>query len=162
MVEEINQTYISKETLEKLKKELEYRKNVKRKEIAETINEAKEMGDLSENSEYAQSREDQSFNEGRILELDELIKNALIIEEQPRTKINYVQVGSRVKIKINNHFQEYIIVGVNEADPSKGRISNKSPLGRALLNKKVGESGVAITPKGKIKFKIIEIKKVND
>lgn len=149
--------YISPEKLKKFKEELVKRKTVLRQQIAKKIHEARMQGDISENAEYTDAKEAQAFNEGRILELENIIKNAVIVSRKPnKTK---VQVGSKliVKDKAGNK-KEFYIVGSEDADPSKGKISNDSPIGEAFLNKKKGETVVVQTPKGKVKYTIIEIK----
>ena len=150
--------YISKEDLEKLKTELQELKTAKRKEITERIEEAKSLGDLSENAEYIEAREAQAFNEGRIRELEELIKNALIIDEDKKGGA-VVEVGNTVEvIKSTGEKISYTIVGSSGADPSQNKISNESPLGRAFLQRMPGEEVEVITPLGKQKFKILNIK----
>ncbi|MBU0597784.1 transcription elongation factor GreA, partial [Patescibacteria group bacterium] len=129
-------TFITSDGLNKLKNELDKLKTKKRKEIAERIQEAKELGDLSENAEYVEAKNEQAFVEGRIQEIDSLIKHATIIK-QTKTG-DTVEVGSKIKIKDDNDTKEYYIVGSNEADPSKGKISNESPIGKAFLGKKIG------------------------
>ncbi len=149
--------YISPEKLKKFKEELVKRKTLLRQQIAKKIHEARMQGDISENAEYTDAKEAQAFNEGRILELENIIKNAVIVSRKPnKTK---VQVGSKliVKDKAGNK-KEFYIVGSEDADPSKGKISNDSPIGEAFLNKKKGETVVVQTPKGKVKYTIIEIK----
>ncbi len=150
-----NETYLTQEGLEKLKRELDELKNVKRKEVAYRIEQAKEFGDLSENAEYTEAKNEQAFIEGRIAELDYLLRHATIIQE---TKSNgVVQVGSKIKIKGDHEVREYKIVGSEEADPIQGLISNESPIGRAFLGKKAGEVVEIEVPKGIIRWKIIEI-----
>jgi transcription elongation factor GreA len=157
------QTYITKKGLEKLKAELNDLIHDKRTEIAERISQAKELGDLSENAEYAAARNDQAFNEGRIIELESILKNAIIIEEQ-KGKNDVVNVGSTIKIKEHHpesdgpKIKEYFIVGSHEADPFSGKISNESPIGKALLGAKKGETVEITLPKGVIKCEIVEIK----
>ena len=150
--------YISKEDLEKLKAELQELKTIKRKEITERIEEAKSLGDLSENAEYIEAREAQAFNEGRIRELEELVKNALIIDEGKKGGA-VVEVGNTVEV-INGTGDKisYTIVGSSGADPSQNKISNESPLGKAFLQRMPGEEVEVITPLGKQKFKILNIK----
>lgn len=157
------QTYITKQGLEKLKSELDDLIKDKRVEISDRISQAKELGDLSENAEYAAARNDQAFNEGRILELEAVLKTAVIIEEQKR-EAGVVNVGSTIKIK-EHHLEdgvskdkEYFIVGSHEADPFTGKISNESPMGKALLGAKKGDAIEITLPKGTIKCEIIEIK----
>lgn len=150
-------TYLTREGLEKLKEELHELKTVKRKEISDRIQDAKELGDLSENAEYAEAKEQQSFTEGRIAELDSILKNAELIENQGEND-GHVQVGSRVEVESDGLQQTYAIVGSNEADPSSGFISNESPLGQAFLGKKIGDAIEIEVPKGKVTFRIQNIK----
>lgn len=144
--------YITKDGLEKMKKELEALKNVKRKEIIERIRNAKELGDLSENAEYAEAKDEQSFIEGRIIELENFINKAMLIDESMQSS-GMVSVGSTVIIQCegDEKEKEYMIVGSNEANPTVGRISNESPFGRAFLGKKIGDMVEVQIPKGKIK-----------
>lgn len=153
--------YISQEDLEKFKTELQELKTVKRQEIAERIEEAKSLGDLSENAEYIEAREAQAFNEGRIRELEELVKSAIIIDENKQkagVKIS-VEVGDTVEVK-NEKGDKFVftIVGSNGTDPAQNKISNESPLGRAFLSRIPGEEVEVITPLGKVKYKILAIK----
>jgi len=156
-----DQTYITRDGLKKLNTELDDLRNIKRKEIAERISQAKELGDLSENAEYQAARNDQAFNEGRILELEAVLKNAIIIEEL-ETQAGVVNVGSKIKVKEDStnglNEKEYHIVGSHEADPSAGRISNESPIGKALLGARKGQVVKIDLPKGIIKAEIVEIK----
>lgn len=156
-----DQTYITRDGLKKLNTELDDLRNIKRKEIAERISQAKELGDLSENAEYQAARNDQAFNEGRILELEAVLKNAIIIEEL-ETQAGVVNVGSKIKVKEDStnglNEKEYHIVGSHEADPSAGRISNESPIGKALLGASKGQVVKIDLPKGIIKAEIVEIK----
>jgi len=147
--------YLSSERLEQLKQEFAELKK-RRLDIAKKLEEAKAQGDLSENAEYQEAKEEQAFNEGKILELAQIIRNAVVIENRGR-KNDVVRVGSAVKVKSNNGTQIFNIVGSEEADPFNGRISNESPTGRAFLDKKVGEEVEVETPKGKMKYKIAGI-----
>jgi transcription elongation factor GreA len=147
---------ISREGYEKLKKELDYLSNVKRKEIAERIQKAKEMGDLSENAEYSEAKDAQAFNEGRIAELTQMLKNLTVVENGNSKEV--IGMGSTVRVEVNGNEKEYTIVSFNEADPMTGKISNESPLGKAFLGKRKGEKVAVNTPKGEIEYKIIEIK----
>lgn len=153
--------YISQEDLEKFKAELQELKTVKRQGIAERIEEAKSLGDLSENAEYIEAREAQAFNEGRIRELEELVKSAVIIDEnkQKAGAKTSVEVGDTVEVK-NEKGDKFIftIVGSNGTDPAQNKISNESPLGRAFLSRIPGEEVEVITPLGKIRYKILAIK----
>jgi len=147
--------YISKDGLEKQKRELEELK-LKRQEIAKRLEEAKALGDLSENVEYSAAKETQAFNEGRVLELEHLIREAVVIESNH--KRSTVSVGSSVEVCNNGKEKTFFIVGSEEADPATGKISNESPLGRAFLGKKAGESVEVETPGGKASYKIVDIK----
>lgn len=148
--------YFSPEGLGKLKKELEERKGDIRADITRKILAAKELGDLSENAEYAEAKEMQSFNEGRIVELEEMIKNGVIIGEHQ--KIEAVVVGSTVRVKSERHGeQKFTIVGAAESNPTQGFISNESPLGTAFLGRKKNEAIEVKTPGGIVTYKILEI-----
>jgi len=146
--------YLSEEGLEQHKKELEDLK-LKRQEIAQRIEEAKALGDLSENQEYASAREAQAFNEGKILELEQLLRDAIVIDKPRKSSI--VHIGSSVEVWANGKAQSFTIVGSEEADPASGKISNESPLGKALLEHKVGDAIEVETPAGKIVYKIAAI-----
>ncbi|HEY4506827.1 MAG TPA: transcription elongation factor GreA [Candidatus Paceibacterota bacterium] len=148
--------YFSPEGLEKLKSELEERRGQVRAEISAKILAAKELGDLSENAEYTEAKEMQSFNEGRLVELEDMIKNAVIIG--PHQKLEAVVVGSSVIVASDKHGeQKFTIVGASESNPSKGFISNESPLGLAFLGRKQSEEVDVRTPGGTVKYKILEI-----
>ncbi|MFH1612054.1 MAG: transcription elongation factor GreA [bacterium] len=153
--------YISEEGLTKLKNELQERKTITRKEIAKRIEEAKALGDLSENAEYSSAKEAQSFNEGRVLELEDIIREATIIVS--KKKSDKVQMGSIIEAKLivkegENIKKIFVIVGSHEAAPTDGKISNESPLGQAFLDRKVGDMVEIKTPRGEAKYKIISIK----
>ncbi len=146
---------ISPEGYKKLKEELDYLTNVKRKEIADRIQRAKELGDLSENAEYHEAKDSQAFNEGRIAEINNLLKNVSVIENN--NSKGQVVMGSTVTITDGKKEKTYTIVSFNEAAPEEGKISNESPIGMALLNKKKNESFTIDTPRGKKEFKIKKI-----
>ena len=148
--------FFSQEGLEKLKQELAEREGVIRADIAKRILEAKELGDLSENAEYAEAREAQGMNEGRIAELKEIVKNAQVISSNQQHKV--VVVGSTVSVKFNSAERDFTIVGPAEANPAQGFISNESPLGVAFLGKKRGDELEVLVPSGKMKYKILDIK----
>ena len=141
-------TYLSKDGLEKLRAELEEMVTVKRPEVANRIHDAKEHGDLSENAEYEDAKNEQAFVEGRIQTLEALIKNATIIDENHST--DHVQIGSTVSVESGDGKETFTIVGSAEAKPGEGRISNESPVGRALLGKKKGEKVVVKVPGGRL------------
>ncbi len=147
--------YLSKEGFEQTKKELEELK-LKRQEISQRLEEAKALGDLSENTEYLQAKEAQAFNEGKIEELEELLKNAVVISKNGENSI--VQIGGTVEASSQGEKQTFTIVGSEEANPSQGKISNESPLGKAFLGRKTGESIIVETPRGKVNYKIVSIK----
>ena len=148
------------EGVKKLEEELEYLKTVKRKEITEKIKVALGYGDLSENSEYDEAKNDQAFTEGRIIQLENMLKNAVVVDESEIPKDN-VSVGSIVKV-MDYEFDEeveYTIVGSAEADPMNFKISNESPVGSALLGKKVGDVVEVAVPSGVSKFEVLEIRR---
>ncbi len=149
--------YFSKEGLEKLKQELENRLNVLRPEIAVRIKEAKELGDLSENAEYAEAKEAQSLNEGKIEEIKTVLENAVLISDTTQ-KSGVIGVGTHIKVESKKGTAEYTIVGAAESDPLKGFISNESPLGAAFLGSKKGDKIDVKTPKGQVEYKILEVK----
>ncbi len=147
--------YLSKEGLEKLREELDEMVNVRRAEVAARIHEAKEHGDITENAEYEDAKNEQAFVEGRIQALSALIKNAVVIDENHST--THVQIGSTVTVQSEDGKESYMIVGSAEAAPASGRISNESPVGRALLGRKKGEEVVVTVPAGDTKYKITNI-----
>lgn len=152
----MTENYISKEGLEKIKKELEQLKTVDRPEVIERISRSMELGDLSENAEYHEARERQGFIEGRIQELESIVKNSIVIEGQRKSKIAII--GSTVHaICDNGQEMKYTIVGHSEADPSNGLISNESPIGQAFLGKTIGDEFELNVPAGKIKCKIKKV-----
>ncbi len=149
-------TYLTKEGLIKLQDELKVLKTEKRKEIADRIQQAKELGDLSENAEYVEAKTEQAFIEGRILELENLIRNAIVVEGKPGTE--EVQIGSTLTVKTGGKSFSYSIVGSNEADPASGKISNESPLGSAFLGKRKGDTVSIDTPSGTTTYIVSDIK----
>jgi len=140
-----------------LKRELEERKGLIRTEITRKILAAKELGDLSENAEYTEAKESQGFNEGRIVELEEIVKEAVVIDSKNGHKHDVVVVGSTVKLKSPHGEQKYTIVGPAESDPIQGFISNESPLGSSFIGHKKGEEVEVRTPSGMVRYKIVEI-----
>ncbi|MFZ5989860.1 MAG: transcription elongation factor GreA [Bacillota bacterium] len=148
------------EGLQKLEQELEFLKTVKRREVAERIKQALSFGDISENSEYDEAKNEQAHVEGRIAQLETMLKHAKVIDED-EVKTDVVSVGSKVNV-LDMEFNEeveYYIVGSTEADPSKYKISNESPVGKALLGKKKGTVVEVQVPDGVIKFKVLGIHK---
>jgi len=151
----MSEQIISPEGYEKLKNELKYLTTTKRKEIAERIERAKELGDLSENAEYSEAKDAQALNEGRVFELTNIIKNVTVVNN--KNGKSEISMGSTITVKTNNKERTYKIVSFNEADPINGLISNESPIGLAFLGKKKGEEVTVQTPKGETKFKILKI-----
>jgi transcription elongation factor GreA len=152
-----DQPVLTAEGAARLKQELEQLKGPARDELAQRLRFAVEQGDLSENADYHKAKEDQGFLEGRIQELEYLLKNATIVEEGA-VKLDTVQVGVRVTVQEDGYDPEtYQLVGAKEADSRKGRISYESPIGKALLNHKVGERVSVVTPNGTIQLTILEI-----
>lgn len=149
-------SYVSREKYKELGEELGYLKTTRRKEIAEKLEYAKSLGDLSENAEYHEAREDQAGTEKRILELEEILKHAQVVE---RHHSDIVEVGSVVVVKKigGNGDKKYQIVGSEEADTANGKISHLSPLGAALMGKKEGDKTSFQSPAGKVEYTIIEI-----
>ena len=149
--------FITKDGLEELKKELEELTTKARPEVIDAIKEARALGDLSENAEYHAAKEKQSVIESRIRELEYLIENSTVIEEGKSTE---VRVGSKVEIKYidDDEIEEYKIVGSTEADPFENKISNSSPIAKAILGKKVKEIAEVESPNGSYKVQIISIK----
>ncbi len=146
---------LTKEGLEKLNEELKTLVNEKRKEVIERIREAAAHGDLSENADYAQAREEQSFIEGRIQEIEDIIKNAEIIATGGHG--NTVTIGSTVHVKVAGNEKKYTIVGSNEANPKENKISNESLVGKAVLGRKAHEKFKVATPSGEIDYEIVAI-----
>ncbi|MDD5732048.1 MAG: transcription elongation factor GreA [Patescibacteria group bacterium] len=152
------EVYLTHEKLEKIKTELEELRRVRRPEIVARIKEARALGDLSENAEYHSAREEQGFIEGKIEELEYMVKNARMVDEGGKAK-DRVGVGSKVICSIEKDGKiEFMIVGSAEADPTSGKISNESPIGKALMGKKVGEAVEVAIPAGNVKYKIVSIK----
>lgn len=150
--------YLTKEGLEELKKEYEGLTKVKRPDILERVSQARSMGDLSENAEYVAAREELSFIDGRIEELEELIKQAVLIHESHSKSGNTVKLGSTVTVSIKGKKEEFTVVGEWEADPHDKKISHESPLGKALIGKKVGEKVEVEAPAGIVVYTIASVK----
>lgn len=145
---------LTPEGLQKLKEELDHLVSERRQEIIERIQEAVAHGDLSENADYAQAKEEQAFVEGRIQEIEEIIRNAEIIRHVDSDVVN---IGSAVKVKIDGKEYAYTVVGSNEANPKEGRISNESLVGRALMGRKKGDKVDIQTPAGKKVYEIVSV-----
>src|SRR5512143_4154105 len=148
--------YLTQEGIAKLKAELDDLKNVKRKELAKRLRAAIQMGDLSENADYHKAKEDQAFLEGRIQEIEFLLRNAVIIEKNASSEV--VALGNHITIQEEGSPPEtFHLVGAKEADPRNGRISNESPIGSAIVDHRVGDIVEVKTPNGSRKIKILRI-----
>lgn len=148
--------YLTKEGLAELKKEYKELTNTKRPEVLARVSQARNMGDLSENAEYSAAREELSFIDGRIDELEELLKQAVVIREV-KSEAHGVKLGSTVTLNIKDKKEIFTVVGEWEADPTAKKISHESPLGKALLGKKVGDKVEVEAPAGKLIYSIISI-----
>lgn len=148
--------YLTKEGMVELKKEYDELVNTKRPDILSRVTQARNMGDLAENAEYVASREELSFIDGRIDELEELLKQAILIRDS-KTSNHAVKLGSKVTLHAKGKKDMFTVVGEWEADPKEKKISHESPLGKALLGKKVGEKVEVEAPAGKISYMIVSI-----
>ena len=153
---------LSAERYEELKQELTYLKTVREKEVADQIKEARSFGDLSENSEYDEAKNEQGKLYSRIAEVDNILANCVVIEEEEsETDANSVRLGSKVKV-LDLEFNEeerYQVVGSQEADPMNGRISEDSPFGKALLGKTVGDEVLVEAPAGTLNYRVLDIQR---
>lgn len=147
-------TYISEEGLQTLKEELIHRKTTVRKEIAARISAAKELGDLSENFEYHQAKEDQGMNESRVVELEDMIRGAVIVKDKTGGTIS---LGSRFVVLQNGQERTFQMVGATEANPMAGKISNDSPIGQAFLGRGEGDEVNVNVPSGAVTYKILKV-----
>jgi transcription elongation factor GreA len=148
--------YLTADGMHKLKEELEQLKGPRRKDLAGRLRSAIQMGDLSENADYHKAKEDQAFLEGRIQEIEYVLRNAVVIDSSPT--VGAVGLGNHITIQEGDSPPEtYHLVGAKEADPRNGKISNESPLGRALADRRVGEVVEVVAPSGKLRFKIVRI-----
>jgi transcription elongation factor GreA len=152
--------YLTAEGLRKVKEELEYLTTTRRREVAQMIAEAKAEGDISENAGYDEAKTAQGFLEGRIRELEILLKNAKVISDDASAAPGVVSLGRTVVVREagSDYEEEYTIVGPPEADPAAGRISNESPMGKSLLGRRIGENAVVESPGGEIVFEIMRVK----
>lgn len=148
--------YLSAERIEQLKNELKEMKSVTRREIADRIEAAKALGDLSENAEYHEAKDAMAMLESRIFQIGDLIKNARVIEEEVGAK-GVARIGSTVKVEVNGKQKTFQIVGSNEADPMSGKISNESPIGSSLLGSKVGDTVDVESPGGTTVYRIVDV-----
>ena len=155
----MKEVVLTKEGYEKLKREIDHLRNDKRREVAERIRIAREFGDIAENAEYDDAKNEQAMLEHRIAQLEERLLAARVIEKKEISK-DVVSLGSHVKLRdveAKKTF-EYHIVGSAEANPAESKLSNESPVGKAILGKKKGETVEVSTPRGSLKFKIMEIR----
>ncbi|MFA6076336.1 MAG: transcription elongation factor GreA [Negativicutes bacterium] len=150
--------YMTADGFRELEQELDFRKNVKRRDISERLNEAIALGDISENAEYEDSKNEQALNEGRVFELERILQSAEIIIVDSSDK-DHVRLGSRVILRDMELKEDYKyeLVGTNEADPLRNKISNESPVGVAVLGKKKGNTIIIKAPAGSLKYKIVAI-----
>jgi transcription elongation factor GreA len=155
----VKEVLLTPEGLEKLKEEIAYLTTEKRREVAERIKHAREFGDITENSEYDDAKNEQAMLEQRIAQLEERLKRARLIEAEDTPK-GVVAVGTRVRLKDidANETIEYVIVGSAEANPAERKLSNESPVGKAILGRKKGETVEVAAPRGSLKYKIIDVK----
>jgi transcription elongation factor GreA len=155
----VKEVLLTPEGLQKLKEEIEYLTTDKRREVAERIKHAREFGDISENSEYDDAKNEQAMLEQRIAQLGERLKRARVIEAED-VPAGIVAVGARVRLKDidANETIEYVIVGSAEANPAERKLSNESPVGRAIIGRKKGETVEVVAPRGSLKYKIIDVK----
>lgn len=150
----MSEQIISREGYQKLVEELEVLSTERRREIAERIEQAKELGDLSENAEYSDAKEAQAFNEGRIIELSNLLKTIVVADRPSGGKVG---MGSKLTVKNGGVEKKFTIVSFNEADPVNGKISNESPLGQAFLNHVSGDKVKVQTPRGEVEYQVIDV-----
>ena len=155
----MKEVLLTPEGLQKLKDEIQYLTGEKRREVAERIKHAREFGDISENSEYDDAKNEQAMLEQRIAQLEERLASARVIERED-VPAGVVDVGTRVRLKDvdANQTIEYVIVGSAEANPAQGKLSNESPVGKAIMGRKKGETVEVAAPRGSLRFKIMDIK----
>ena len=151
-------SFLTEDGFKKLKEELEYLKKTKRIEVAKRIDKAREFGDLSENAEYQDAKEEQAFIEGRILEIEHLFKTSKVVNTTDSSKAGIVDIGSKVSVDFDGNVKEFEILGATDSDPFKGLISYNSPLGQSFIGKKIGDEFDVEVPKGIVKCKILSIK----
>lgn len=153
----VEKILLTKHGYDTLVEEYEELTQKRRPQVVEDIQKARELGDLSENGYYSAAREKQAFVEGRIKEIEDILKRVSIIEEDANTS-NIVGLGSKVKVEIQKQTVEYHIVGPTEVDSAKGKISHESPIGKALIGKKCGDVVKVTAPMGDLSYKIVDIK----
>jgi transcription elongation factor GreA len=155
----VKEVLLTPEGLEKLKEEIQYLKSDKRREVAERIKHAREFGDISENSEYDDAKNEQAMLEQRIHQLEDRLAGARLIEAEDLPS-GIVAVGTRVRLRDidANETVEYVIVGSAEANPAERKLSNESPVGKAIIGRKKGETVEVAAPRGSLKYKIMDVK----
>ncbi len=149
---------LTRDGLKKLEVELDHLKSVRRHEVAQRIHLAKEVGHTQNDAEYDDAKNEQAFVEGRIAHLEVIVKNHVLIDENQAHQSRSVRLGCTVVVESTSGRREYMIVGSTEADPTSGRISNESPVGKALIGHRVGDKVQVLTPKGPASFTVAEIK----
>lgn len=149
--------YLTKDGLSDLKKEYEDLAKVKRPDVVSRVSAARDQGDLSENAEYTAAREELSFLDGRIDELEDLLKEVVLIQDDNNHSNKAINLGSKVTVKVDGRKEEYTVVGEFEADPMAKKISHESPLGKALIGKRVGETVEVQAPAGRIVYTVVTI-----
>ena len=147
---------LTRDGLRQIEDELDQLVSIRRNEVAERIRQAREFGDIAENSEYTEAKNEQGLVEGRIQTLEAMIRNAVLIEDEPR-EAGVVAVGARVRVELEDGEEDYAIVGAAEADPLNGRISNESPLGRALIGHRAGDELEWDSPSGTSRVRILAV-----
>jgi len=157
MIRQTKKVFLTSEGLEEIKNELTNLLEIQKPRVTKRIQIAREFGDISENSEYDSAKEELSMVDGRITQLEDLLKNYQLIVKKTQ-KPDFVVIGSTVVVEVNSEVDEFMIVGSLEADPAKKRISNESPVGQALLGAKTGEIVEVTTPIVKAKYKVVKIK----
>ena len=159
LMTEKNQELVTPEGMEKLQDELLYLTEDRRKEIADRIRQAREFGDISENSEYDDAKTEQGLLERRISELQRRVRNAKVVDPSKAAADDSVDLGTRVTLRIVGKEEErtFQIVGVNESDPTSGKLSHSSPVGRAVLKRRVGEKVTVMTPRGSTEYEIVNV-----
>jgi transcription elongation factor GreA len=151
-----NDFYLTPEGAKKIRQELEELKGPQREELAKRLRHAVQQGDLSENADYIMAKEDQAFLEGRIMELEILLRDAVVVEKNAQSEV--VEIGSLVTVVENGYQPEtFHLVGKKEINPSEGKISYESPIGKALIGKRIGETATAETPGGQISYRVLGI-----
>lgn len=149
--------FITKQGFLKLKNELNFLKRKKRLEVAERIKDALSIGDISENAEYAEAKEEQAFVEGRVVEIENILRTASLIDESTPIEKTSVYIGCALEVKSGETSRKFFVVGKGEGDPLKGQISSDSPIGQALIGRRVGEEVEVPTPLGTKRYKVMRI-----